>query len=191
VPHNNSRTKARADTQAGTETNVQTARPFNFTLAWYFVVAGLFLVAAIYNLFVGNFAEACGGFVIFGVFKGAFSFHRYDSARSDRLVEFLLVNKEKLAEGRLLYGREHLSLSNELVQYEATIGLLVGRLRLVSGYHLKSDPLRHAYCAVYCLISLLVGWLELPLGPIVMVRTIFGNLTGGRKIRLGGLFEAS
>lgn len=101
---------------------------------------------------------------------------KYEQAKAKRFTAWLLEHEAAIYEGTELGPR------SKLVQYQVVVSLGLWTRAFQSRLFLASTSQAGVYRIGYTLLTLLLGWWALPLGPVRAMQTIMGNLWGGYRL---------
>ena len=100
------------------------------------------------------------------------------------LFAWILDNEERLRSGSVVWRGRELTMSTRVTQYGVSVGLLV----LATTF--RTCPKVRGSAVVPVVATALFGWWAFPLGPLLTIGTITGNLRGGESRTIGQLVTA-
>lgn len=156
------------------------------------IVAGLFLAGALYNFFAptGDPMEGVAGLAIASLLVGLWLFLLKQDKLNGNFLDWLSKNAITIMSGGSLYNDVLITSEMQITQYQAALSFLVITVKVPSRFHIVGHESSLGAACLFTLVSLIFGWWGIPWGPIYTIQSIFSNLNGGHKQKVGDLLAA-
>ncbi len=145
------------------------------------------LVAGVYNLFTGNFADAAILLGFVGIVGSVLYLMQRERQKGLDFLLWLQANRQSIEKGWSYYQGRKVSLSSGLAQYQACVSLLILTLRFRSPRVVVGSPENQTTGIIYTLVSAIAGWWGIPWGFVYTPQAIYRNLRGGYRQTVGQL----
>jgi Fe-S cluster assembly iron-binding protein IscA len=118
-------------------------------------------------------------------------FWRSNKKPAGEIYDWLLAHKEEIRAGTAEYMGTPVTEATQLRQFEYVVSLGALSFILATRHHLPTWANGHLRFTrmKYVLISGALGWWCFPWGPLLTIRAIFVNLSGGRKRTVASLLQ--
>lgn len=118
-------------------------------------------------------------------------FWRSNTNLTGPIYDWLLAHKDEIRAGTAEYMGTPVSEATEFHQYEGVVSAVAVSMFFRSPHYLPTWENRHLRLTgvQYALLSGILGWWCIPWGPLLTVRAIAVNLTGGRKRTAASLLQ--
>jgi hypothetical protein len=156
------------------------------------IMAGLFLAGALYNLLAptGNAAEGVAGLAIASLLVGLRLFLLKQDRLNRHFLGWLFENAAAIMSGGSLYDGVIITSQTEISQYQAALSFLIITIKVPSRFHIVDRESSLGVAWLFTFVSLVFGWWGIPWGTIYTIQSIFRNLKGGHKQKVGDLLAA-
>lgn len=152
-------------------------------------VAILALIIAVLNISDGYIYSATF-YLVAAAFLGIISiFLQKEKNKSEKFIQWVIENIEPIKAGTARYKEKPVTRDTAIVQFQATISVVVLTIKSPSRYFIKGQSNIFLMAIAYTFVTLILGWWGIPWGPIYTLQTVFKNLTGGYEQKLGDIID--
>lgn len=133
--------------------------------------------------------NAIGNLLIAAIFIGIYRLLRREKKKNEEFIQWITNNKALIYEGRAYYDNAKIILDTELTQFQFCLSFGIFSVKTTSRYYIDCYHHTTLIGITYSIISCILGWWGLPLGPIYTIQTLINNIKGGKKIVIGSMFK--
>jgi Fe-S cluster assembly iron-binding protein IscA len=131
-----------------------------------------------------NLAEALVGYALAVYLCHMYRVLRWHQEQNQTFFGWLLENREAIKQGTASYEATPISEQTELAQYQAMISLILVRLEARSRFYIVGHESNPLTALEFTLCSLIMGWWDIPMGPVATIRSVISNVLGGKRTRI-------
>ena len=156
------------------------------------IIAALFLLGALYNLFgpEPNITEGTAGIAISLALGGVYLFRRQQLSLNILFLAWLHENAFAVKSGGAVYDGILVTAETEITQYQIALSALLVSAKSPSRFYFVGHEPTLGIAVFATVVSLIFGWWGIPWGPVYTIQAASRNIRGGMRQRVRALLES-
>jgi len=100
----------------------------------------------------------------------------------DSFIKQLQENKGTINSQGWMYGENLIKPDTEITQFFFTFSLITVSFKIPSRFYIVGEENTALINIIYSVLSFILGWWAIPVGPFYTISSLTNNLKGGRKM---------